>query len=96
MGIDYDGSMIVGAKVTDMDLSFLGDVDLYDWMEEHDMRNMSPYFDAPPEHWTIGFTVCNIDISAIDEWIPTVKEMAATFTELTGHPAKLIGMQNIW
>ena len=98
MGIDYDGNMIVGEKVSKC--SFPDDMDeceILDWINDNDMWDMSPWFDCDLDERTIGFKVDNIPVEEMNEiWLNGIREKANKFEELTGVKARLIGMQNIW
>ncbi len=97
MGIDFDGGMIVGrmadqiAEPGDYEDSFA------DWLDDNDMDTMSLYYDADEDKQYAGFRVNNVPVAEMcGEWLADVKAKAATFEELTGEPAHLIGTQNIW
>ena len=97
MGIDYDGGMIVGAKGDVILSKNEFEEGIFEWAEEHELDDMSLWYDADPEDKYYGFRVKDVLVSEIEgEWLADVKEKARKFQALTGIPAELIGTQNIW
>ena len=101
MGIYTDGAMIIGAKAEDVikkneydpegEYSFF-----YDWIEDHDLDYLSPYYDSDSEKWTIGYVIADVEVDSINEdWLDMVRKLAKEFETLTGVKAKLIGTQNV-
>jgi hypothetical protein len=94
MGIDYEGSMIVGEKISNLNLE--EDVDIVEWIEENGLDFMSPWFDSDAVYWTVGFRIGSVDVGDIvGDWLIDVQYKAAEFFKLTGVKAKLIGEINI-
>ena len=96
MGIDYDGGMIVGDYAENLDIPNTEELEDYEWIEENDLDEMYPWYDAPLEECIVGYCVSDVKISDMDDWLKDVKEKAKKFKELFGKEAKLIGTQNIW
>jgi len=91
MGVDYEGSMIVGEKVSNLNLDS-ENIDFAEWVEDNDLDSMSPWYDSDPEYWTVGFRVDSVEVDVIDcEWLDDVKRKARIFFKLTGVKAKLFG-----
>jgi len=96
MGIDIDGGMIVGEEVNKINIPEKYE-DIYEWFEDTGMSKFSPWFDAEIESCVVGFMIHDISVDDInDSWIESIREKAARFKEITGIPAKLIGMQDVW
>ena len=95
MGIDIEGGMVLGEQVKKLKLP--EDVYVPDFVDDNNMTHMSPWFDADPEEWTIGFKVKDVAVSDMtEEWFDTINTQAKTFKALTGTLPKLIGMQTVW
>lgn len=72
MGIEYSAKLIVGLPYDEFEEFFSDDVagDCY----EKGLEYVSPYYDAPVEHWVIGVKVaktddyewCNVAVANID------------------------------
>lgn len=101
MGIDIEGMMIVGERFDKIEalpeLLNKYNVDDEDDFVEKYFDYCSPYFDAPTEHFVIGFGVNDVPIDSEEFaiWIDDVKEKAKEFEEITGIKAKLIGTQHV-
>ena len=104
MGIDYRGSMIVGAQPEDMEDFFdtiRDKADLEDGITEYlwdkcKMDCVSPYYDCDEEEQIFGFFVPDVLIDEMgDEWLEDIRGKAAKFREITGVSASLIGSQDI-
>ena len=63
MGIDISGGMIVGEDVENIHSDDTFDT-LDDFIEYHDMRIMSPWYDAWESDCTVGYTVPDIPVNA--------------------------------
>jgi hypothetical protein len=95
MGIDVDGALFIGNKVDLIEKEEL--VNQEDWAEEIGLDTISPWYDCAEEYQYVGFGIDSVLVSDMTElWISNMKEKAKRFEELTGVPAKLIGMQNVW
>lgn len=100
MGVDINGSMIVGnydyeISVPEEWMEENEDGELYEYAEECDMDSMNPYYDAQ-EDIVFGFKVEDVAIGEMDKWLDDIETKAAKFEKLTGAKAMLIGMQNVW
>lgn len=102
MGIDYDGGMIVGEVMSNIQIpdEYESMYGYYLYLEdEHDMYSMHPYYDADVEDWAIGFQVPDVKMSDVygdSAWYCDLKYKAKQFKDLTGVEARLIGTQNIY
>ena len=105
MGINVGGGMIVGCEMEDLQeidddtrFEFGGEqLEPYEYFNEV-YDSMSPFFDSPPECWTVGTRVKStvaVLSPEFDEWVVEVKRVAQQFEEEFGVPAKLFGMQNV-
>ncbi len=93
MGISTDGGMILGAPMALVTADY-GD-DLWDWLDEHGMSHLSPYYDSEYDV-VIGFTIEDVPMHKMDSvWLRTIKELGEKFESITGTEASLIGMQDI-
>lgn len=94
MGIDIDGGMIVGEYANKMDLQC---EDLYDLLVEiHGMSCMSPWFDCGSDEYFFGYIVDDINVRDLDtQWLIEITRMAIKFEDMTGVPARLVGMQDV-
>lgn len=97
MSIDISGGMILGAPIKGIKLFKDSDIDVGDWLYEHKMEHMSPYYDCEREYWIIGFGIEDVLVEDMDQkWLDNIKSQAEKFEKLTGVKAKLIGMQNVF
>ena len=97
MSIDISGGMIIGASIKDTKFFKDSDIDVGDWLYEHKMKYMSPYYDSTQEEWIIGFKIEDVLVEDMDQkWLDNIKSQAEKFEKLTGVKAKLIGMQNVF
>lgn len=113
MGIDYDGGMIVGLHYEDIenfDKVFNewaevqeeeSDTCKYDFLEDHDLETMSPYFDANLEDCVIGFRISDIDLNPNDpeimkDFSREINKIAEEFKSIFGVYPRLIGCQHIY
>ena len=95
MGVDYSGYMVVGNEYEE--ISIPEDVeDVYDWLDENDMRHFSPHYDAPLHECSIGFSIGDVEVGKMEVWLQEVKELAVKFKEITGADAYLFGTQHIY
>lgn len=113
MGIDVSGGLIVGAEFNDL-VPYIEDVmkqkgvedfditdfDIGEWLDDNELDYMSPYFDAPPEDWTIGIEVSNLILDGPSriKWDKDLKLAQDKLTDLFGEELELqlIGMQHVY
>jgi len=107
MGIDVSGGMFVGAKVSEISIEVPEEFEevfqveyLTEYLSnnfEECMERYSPWFDADEEECWVGFSIPDVPVSLMNEkWITKVHGLGEKFEEITGTPASLIGMQDVW
>jgi len=96
MGIDIDGTMIVGRWGETLQAQTEID-DIYDFLvEDNEMDAISTYYDCPVEHMVFGYKIENTSVDDLDnKWLNTVKAKAEKFKELTGLDAELMGLADV-
>jgi len=102
MVIDIEGKMLVGERVSKLNISEEM-LEQYDCEDEYEFYTeildyASPYFDSDPEDWFVGYGISNTSIGddGWTVWVNRVEEAAKNFQRLTGVPARLIGTQNVF
>lgn len=97
MGIDVDGSMLVGAHGGELKVPDGVEMDFYEWAEKNGIESFAQHYDADQSFTYYGFAVDDVDVSDIDgKWLKDTKESASKFEALTGVRARLIGTQSVW
>lgn len=97
MGMDIGGGMIVGAWAEEISEPDDYEDEFCEWAEGEGLDCYSMYYDATEEGQFCGFTVDDVDTKDLNlEWLDKVKQLGTKFEELTGVPAKLVGMQDVW
>lgn len=89
MGIEYSAKLVVGLPYDEFSEFFSDDV--AGDCEEKGLEYVSPYYDAPSEHWVIGVKVAktgDYDWTYVD--VDQHKKAHDRFTEITGLTGKLI------
>jgi len=98
MGIEYQGFMLIGEKMSNISI-FINqkNFDWDKWIEENNFEMADPYFDCDMEDRYIGFKIEDIPIKDINnEWLDNLKLLGKKFEELTDTSPKLIGILNIF
>jgi hypothetical protein len=96
MGIDIDGGMIVGAKMSDLSEEAQNKVS--GLFSAGEMDCMFSWYDAAIKDCVVGYKQPNVifDEEPMNDWLLKVFEDAVLFEATTGTKAKLIGMQDVW
>ena len=96
MSIDIDGKMILGYQYSETKVD-IGEDSLGDWVYENKLEYASPWYDAPPKEWIIGFNIKDVSVDEMDEeWMNDLKNKSEQFEKLTGVKPKLMGVCNVW
>lgn len=96
MSVDVEGKMLLGYKYSETKVD-TGEDSLGDWVYENKLEYASPWYDASPDNWIIGFLVEDVSIDEMDEeWINVLKKKAEQFEKLAGVKPKLMGVCNVW
>ena len=96
MGMDIDGSMMVGCYVEELFYDEDDFENTYEYLESLGLETLSPYYASEIGERFCGFYVSDVPIANIDKWLLDVKEKAKEFESLTGQEANLVGMQDVW
>jgi hypothetical protein len=92
MGMDINAMIIVGRDYSEIPEDRLESVN--DLLDEDTMQSASPYYDAPREHWTVGFQAWGQgDFEWDQDRIDTLK---AKFKAHTGLDAVVSVLPNVW
>ena len=97
MGIDISGGMMVGSPARDVSYDDQeGEYEFNEFLEDNNLDYMSPWYDADPSEYFVGYPVRQIVIDNIDVWLDDVKRKAKEFEEVTGAKAILYGGPNVY
>lgn len=93
MGIDIGAGILLGRTKKDIEESIGEQEDFQDWVEENGFEELSPYFDAEPDHCFYGvmiyqtmYTARALDLNDLAE---ECSEACDAFTEVTGLTGKV-------
>ena len=98
MGIDIEGSMIIGITGKELD-TFIpdGEDDLYKYAEELGLDCVSPYFDCDPEDCIFGYELSTeVEMHNLDKWVKKVKAASVKFEQTVGIVPRLYATQNMY
>lgn len=98
MGLDIGGGMLVGRAIKDLPVDLESIEDVGQYIYDLRLEIFSPWFDAEPEYWTVGYIVQDIELplDPSSKWYKDLTEVSEKFLKLFGVKPKLIGMQNVW
>lgn len=96
MSVDMDGKMILGCKCNLTQINTVED-GLYNWVCKNKLEYASPWYDASPDDWIIGFLIKDVSVDEMnEEWMNDIREKSEQFEKLTGVKPKLMGVCNVW